>query len=217
MHESGRKPTLSSKRGRGRPKTMSDDDRRTLIVAAATELFIATGYGATSMEGIAAWCRISKKTLYRLFESKTALFAAVVEAHSQSMLALPGDYDDLPTAEALERIFRVDIDPEADRERMALLQLVMGEATRFPELGAILWAHGAERSRAALAAWLASQQRQGRLVAMDSDNAATMLMDLVFGPVSRQTRGPCELPGAEERRAYQRQCIRIFLDGARPR
>lgn len=217
MRDVGRKSILSPKRGRGRPKTMSDDDRRTLIVAAAREMFISNGYGGTSMDEIAARCRVSKRTLYRLFAAKTALFAAIVEAHRQSMLALPGDYDDLPTDEALERIFRVDIDPEADRERMALLQLVMGEATRFPELSSILWVHGAERARASLAAWLEGQQRRGRIAAPDADNAAWMLMDMVFGPVSRPSRGACGEAGAEKRRTYQRQCIRIFLDGARPR
>lgn len=217
MHENGRNSILSPKRKRGRPKTMSDDDRRVLIVATATELFISNGYGGTTMDEIAASCRVSKRTLYSLFEAKTELFVAIVEAHRQSMLALPGDYDDLPTAQALERIFRVDIDPEADRDRMALLQLVMGEATRFPELGSILRVHGAEPSHAALAAWIESQQRRGRIVALDADSAAWMLMDMVFGPASRQARGPCEGPRAEERRDYQRQCIRIFLDGACPR
>ena len=76
------------------------------------------------------------------------------------MLALPGDYDELPLDQALEKIFKIDIDPKADKERVALLRLVLMEALQFPELEDILRRHGGDRSREELANWLSEQCRR---------------------------------------------------------
>ena len=121
-------------RNRGRPKLASDDTQRLAIVDGARQLFVERGYGRTTTDDVAAQCRISKQTLYRLFPGKAALFAAVVEAHRYSMLALPGDYDALPLEQALAQIFQIDIDPKLDEDRMALLRLVTLETRQHPEL-----------------------------------------------------------------------------------
>lgn len=208
---------VPSRARRGRPKVHSDAAQRAVIVDTARALFVANGYGGTTMDDVAAACRVSKRTLYRLFPGKTELFAAIVEAHRPRMLALPGDYDHLPLDEALAQILRVDIDPVADLERMALIRLIMVETVRFPELEAIMWSHGADRSREALAEWLGRQHSLGRIGFDDAETAARILMDMIFGPLTRRTRGVSEWGDDAERRAYQRECIRVFLDGVRPR
>ena len=48
------------------------------ILDVATELFLAEGYGATSIEAVAQRARISKRTFYHRFPDKAALFGAVV-------------------------------------------------------------------------------------------------------------------------------------------
>ncbi|MFN3884759.1 MAG: TetR/AcrR family transcriptional regulator [Rhodocyclaceae bacterium] len=48
------------------------------LTAAALELFVEKGYAATRLEDIAAAAGVSKGTLYLYFESKEALFKAVV-------------------------------------------------------------------------------------------------------------------------------------------
>src|ERR1700692_529180 len=113
-------------RTRGRPKCVPDDTQCTLIVNNARRLFVKKGYGATTTDDIAAECKISKQTLYRLFPGKSALFVAVVAALSQKCLDLPRDDDDLPLADSLARIFMVDISEEAERERVEILRLVIG-------------------------------------------------------------------------------------------
>jgi hypothetical protein len=72
------------------------------------------------------------------------VFAAIIDDHRQEMLALPGDYDDLPIEEALARIFLVDIDEEADRERKALIRFVLVEGQHYPELAALLHERGGD-------------------------------------------------------------------------
>ena len=48
------------------------------IVAAALELFVERGFTATKLDDVARKAGISKGTLYLYFESKEALFRAVV-------------------------------------------------------------------------------------------------------------------------------------------
>lgn len=196
---------------------MSDEAQRALIVKDATKLLIEKGYGRTTTEDVAARCRISKQTLYRHFPGKHALFAAIVDSHRQSMLALPGDYANLPLDEALERIFRTDIDPQADRERVALLTLVVLEAQQLPELEDILQRHGGERSRAELAKWLGEQCRRGLMRIDDLDSAAGILMDMIFGAVIFKLGRGVKWPAQSERNAHIRRCVSIFLGGVMPR
>jgi AcrR family transcriptional regulator len=187
------------------------------IAETARALFIRQGYGQTTTDEVAARCQISKRTLYRLFPSKQDLFAAAVDAHRQAMLDLPGDDDDLPLTEALERIFRVDIDPEADRERGAFLRLVMIESEQFPELNDILRERGIDRSRSLLASWFARQRELGRIELDDVESGARMLMDMMFGAVAFKLGKDLALRQGEERKAHLQRCIGVFVNGIRPR
>jgi AcrR family transcriptional regulator len=48
------------------------------ILDVATELFLADGYGATSIEAVAQRAKISKRTFYHRFPDKAALFDATL-------------------------------------------------------------------------------------------------------------------------------------------
>ncbi len=212
-----RRTDETTRRPRGRPKVMSDAAQRALIVTEARKLLLEKGYGRTTTDDVAARCRISKQTLYRHFPGKPALIAAVVDSHRQSMLDLPNNYDGLPLDEALEKIFKIDIDPKADKERVALLRLVLLEALQFPELEDILRRHGGDRSREELAKWLSEQCRRGLMAIEDVDSVAQILMDMIFGAVVFKASRRLELPGPKERNAHIRRCIAIFLNGVVPR
>lgn len=202
---------------RGRPKLVPDDHQSAHIVEHARQLFLERGYGGTTTGDIAAACHVSKQTLYRLFPGKGALFTAVVEAHRQSMLDIGPDYHDLPLAEALEKIFRIDISPEADRERMALIKLVLTEAPLFPELGAIAEQYGREKSLAELSAWLRDNHECRKIVVDDTGWMASMLIDMIFGPTFSKIERDFEWPAHTERQAHIRRCINVFLNGIYPR
>jgi len=207
----------SCPRGRGRPKLMTDVEQAQIILAAARGVYLEQGFAGTTMENVAAVSHVSKRTLYRLFSSKTALFAAMVDAHAQTMLALPGAYDELPLVEALEAIFRLDIVSDSERERLALLRLFMIDARQFPELGALLRERGGDRSMALLGGWLERQRQNGRIEIDDAAIGAKMLMDMIFGAIILKSGEAPEWPGGGDRRAYLRRCIRVFINGVRPR
>jgi len=84
----------------GRPSRAESEKLGERILDAATSLFLAHGYGATSIEQVARKTRISKRTFYHRFEDKPTLFGAVVNrivetgTHA-SLVALGGIYSSL--------------------------------------------------------------------------------------------------------------------------
>jgi AcrR family transcriptional regulator len=82
---------------RRRPK-----DRKAQITRAAAEAFSAHGYHATSMEAIATRVGISAPALYRHYPSKYDMFATVVGALGQQLVACTDFVDEVSDAE-LER------------------------------------------------------------------------------------------------------------------
>ncbi|WP_018700357.1 TetR/AcrR family transcriptional regulator [Amorphus coralli] len=210
---SARAPAATPARPRGRPKLRSDDEQRDAIIQAANDLFVAHGYDRTTMDDVAARCGISKRTLYRLFPSKSELFASLIRAHRSCLLALPGDYDDMPIDRALERILRADLAPSEERQRHAILRLVRVESAQHPELGDILVREGGDQMRSALAAWLAGRAADGSIRLEEPEVAAHILLDMVFGTMV--IRGPDDplVPKGRDRAAHVRRCIAIFLHG----
>lgn len=202
-------------RRRGRPKVIPDDRQRDHVVETGRLLFLERGFGRTTMDEVASRARISKQTLYRFFANKSALFAAVVEAHRRSMLALPGDYDHLPIADALAAIARLDIGAEEDRERHALLEMAFHESVAHPELRQTILVHGVELAHEDLTRWLERRAATEPMAIDDPAGLARIFMDMVFG-ASRPPR-PGEAEPAEARRRRLAQCIDVFLEGILPR
>ncbi|AVA23417.1 TetR/AcrR family transcriptional regulator [Rhizobium sp. LEGMi198b] len=204
----------AARRPRGRPKTASDDAKRAEIVAEARATFHELGYGGTTMDLVAARCRISKQTLYRLFSSKTELFMAIIAEHRASMLALPRDpKENLPLDKALEQIFMIDIDEVAERDREAFIHFAVNEAQRFPEMASLLRTYGAEQSRQMLADWLRLQQKRGLIEIADAASGARMLMNMIFGAMISHPGKLNDWPDRETRLRHLRHCIAIFLAG----
>ena len=88
------------------------DQKRASIVKAAVEEFRSRGYYTASMNRIAEQAQISKRTLYRHFDSKEALFDAIIEELMQRMDHIPyEDFDeDKDLAEQLAAVATVEIE-----------------------------------------------------------------------------------------------------------
>ncbi|MDK2955131.1 MAG: TetR/AcrR family transcriptional regulator, mexJK operon transcriptional repressor [Desulfovibrionales bacterium] len=205
--------TTPKRSQRGRPKTVCHEQQKALIASAAQKLFAENGYARTTVDKIAATCRVSKQTLYRLFPTKLALFAAAVEAHRLEFLHFSPEYDNLPLDEALEKIFKIDNFDLKKQLCTSFLRLALVESARFPELKATLRRHGGDTSRRELSQWLEKQHRRGRIRVDDAFSAATILLDMVFGSLIRKEMGEFECTSAEHRRQYVKLCISVFLHG----
>jgi AcrR family transcriptional regulator len=95
------------------------DDLRARIVAAARDCFNHFGFGKTSMQEIAAACDMSAANLYRFYDGKLAIGAAVA-AYEQSVLLAACDQAvstaSPDVAERLIALFQTSID--ATRRKM---------------------------------------------------------------------------------------------------
>ncbi|WP_165610818.1 TetR/AcrR family transcriptional regulator [Pseudodesulfovibrio hydrargyri] len=195
---------------------MPDAKRREQIVQAAEKLFVDKGYAGTCTHEIAATCKISKQTLYRLFPGKLDLFVAVVEAHRLKMIDFGDGYDDVPLEQALARMFMIDMDQKDYEIRAGFLRTANMESLQHPQLGEILRQHGGQKALDGLTSWLDRQCGKGRLVIANTSLAARMLLDSFTGAVFLDALGGFSWPGREERTAHFKQCIDIFLHGALP-
>ena len=84
-------------------------ERREVIVRAAGQLFAREGYAGTRLDDIAAAAEVTKPIVYRHFESKKALYLALLAKHE----------DDLPTF--FERVS----DAPADLPPDALVRVIL--------------------------------------------------------------------------------------------
>ncbi|MEI2387783.1 TetR/AcrR family transcriptional regulator [Breoghania sp. JC706] len=200
-------------RSRGRPKLKPDCVQRQEILEAAKDLFLTRGYGKTTTDDIAAQCGISKRTLYRLYQSKIDLFAGIIESHRSQMFVLPKGRQDISATVALEYMFRIDLTPQEEAETEELLGIVATESDRCPELREIVRQHGAEVAIAQLAHWLSDRHNAGEVTIDDPHACAQILMDMVFGTLGKHLPERPSLPRGQARIEHIRRCISIFLHG----
>jgi AcrR family transcriptional regulator len=71
-------------------KRLAPEQRRALIVEAAGRLFGERGYGGTRLDDVAAAAGVTKPVLYRHFESKSALYLALLERHRADLGSFAG-------------------------------------------------------------------------------------------------------------------------------
>lgn len=190
------------------------DSRRQAYVAAAQRLFFAHGYGATSMNAIAAAVGGSKTTLWSLFPSKLALFEAVVEAIVRDYgRALTVDLDGAPDVETgLVRMGDSIMETIMSDSVTGIHRLVMGEAARVPELGRVMFERGPGPGMARFAAWLERQMQAGRLKHGDPALAAQQFAGMCrSGVVDRHLMGMVSPDNVEQGRREVRAAAATFL------
>jgi len=205
--------SVSPMRAKGRPKRVNDLDRRAEILQAAYEAFLELGFAKTTTGIVAAKAKISKRSIYELFVGKDELFAAVVRQHRHLVLDLPRPAGELaPLLDTLESMFRLDMEPEQEREREALLHLVVRESTLLPELSDYLYDEGVLQYREEIINWLEMEKARGRLSFEDAAVCAGMLMDMVFGALLPRRRIKDD-EGRALRKAHIRKRLGIFLRG----
>jgi AcrR family transcriptional regulator len=123
--------------------------RRTLIVAAAADLFAAGGYPAAGMDQIGAACGITGPAIYRHFDSKAAILAAVFDGIIDAVTARPAR-PRIDSSAADELLELVEVYAGAVAERRRLMAVFVREVHHLPpEHGAKL----AERQRGLVRRW----------------------------------------------------------------
>jgi TetR/AcrR family transcriptional regulator, mexJK operon transcriptional repressor len=212
-----RKASKSAARG-GRPSRADALQLRQRILQVATQLFLAEGYGSTSIEAVAARAGISKRTLYHRFDDKAALFAAAVHEITAQIRPPAG----VPLLEGtngrdiLRRlaglILRAALAPQA----LALHRLVNAESARFPELVRAVHGDGSTREAAALVSGvLARELRDSKLSAENRAFAAEQFIFMLVTVPQRRAMGFGEPMSAAELTLWVDRTVDLFLNGCR--
>jgi AcrR family transcriptional regulator len=108
------------------------------LVEAARLTFLDKGFAATRIEDIAARAGVSKGTVYLYFNTKEALFEAVIRANvvpviDQVIRAIRED-ETTPAMDQLKLIARVMYRDMVGTDRRKLLHMIVSEGPRFPWL-----------------------------------------------------------------------------------
>ncbi len=206
-------------RGRGgRPSRDAAERLGGRILEVATGLFLANGYGATSIEMVARAAGIAKRTFYHRYPDKAALFGAVVRGvvaklrpPADASLAADGPLE--PTLIGVARaILRASLSPEA----LSLFRVIVAESGRFPELAATVAAQGASQEGIArIAALLVRDDARTDANTLSAGFAAAQFLFMVMSVPQRRALGLGPAMSEEELEAWARDTVALFLRGWR--
>lgn len=177
-------------------KQLRNSKRRDAILDVAAEAFLKKGYAGVTMSWIAEKSGGSKATLWRHFSSKELLFEAVLERETVSVrnnisLSLQAE-DDFEVG--LRKFCLAFLEMVNHPDIIALNRLVMGEVSRFPEIGRIFLARGPHLINEQLSEYINKAMQNNLLIKKDAKVAARyissmclsgMHQDLLFDLVSR--------------------------------
>jgi AcrR family transcriptional regulator len=159
--------------------------KRKQILEGARCVFCAEGFDAASMGEIARAAKVSKGTLYVYFDSKEALFAALVadskQQTAEQLIELDPDAPDLRAA--LEEFARLLLRRVIQPDHIALVRMVIGASDRFPSLARAFYEAGPALGAARLGAWLEAETARGRLAVPDPQVAAWQFFGMCVQPV----------------------------------
>jgi TetR/AcrR family transcriptional repressor of mexJK operon len=206
-----------------KPSAELEDERRGAhkrgaILDAATSVFLRQGYLGTSMDEIAALAGVSKQTVYKHFADKERLFIEIVTStvneisdpvHEEVLnLQDSGDVEADLCDLARRQLARV-MQPRL----LELRRLVIGEASRFPQLGRTFYERGPGRTIAALATVFERLAARGVLRLEDPALAAAHFNWLIMSAPINQAMllGPDGIPAPADINRLADAGVRAFL------
>ena len=155
-----------------RPERVLGAQRREAILAVARDVFLEAGYEGASMSQIAARLGGSKGTLYSYFDSKQALFEAlIVETCAARGDAIFDIAAGLALPQTLHSIACAYIRLVMSDDAVRMFQIIAAEARRWPALGALFYESGPAAAITRLSRQLA-EHGAGAGLAIDNDVAA---------------------------------------------
>jgi len=214
-----RKTPAPARRG-GRPTRDEAAQLRDRILDAATELFFARGYGATSIEAVAKRARVSKRTFYHRYDDKAALFGDVLHRIIEGLRPPPA----IPLVagadltEILRRLAGLILHAALTPQALALHRLIVGESARFPKLAAAVTTEGATQEAIGLIAGILAQGASAGTLAFDDPRiVAEQFLYLVLSVPQRRALVLGKPMTAAEIDHWASAVVDLFLNGCRLR
>ncbi len=186
----GGQPHVAPLRKRGRPTADERRARESEILTRALGVFLHCGYGASTVDELAAAAQVTKRTLYTYYGDKAGLFAAMVRQLAATVSLDATSDDDTLEVLAARIVSRVHSD-----ELVGLHRLVIAESARFPELAETLHSSGDARHMARLAEHIRAEHGPGR------EPLAEPLFSLLLGEKHRRRLLGIDPPPTESQAA----------------
>jgi len=216
VRERRRAPARKAQRG-GRPSRSDALLLGDKILEAATELFLEEGFGAASIEAVAARAGISKRTFYHRFADKTALFVAVVQRIIEQIRP-PREVPLLEGAtlhDILRRLAGFMLHAALAPRAIALHRLISAESARFPELARAVYDQGWSEAIALIANLLARELHDAHLTPELRTFAAQQFIHMVVALPQRRALMLGAPLSAKELERWADDVVRLFLEGCR--
>jgi TetR/AcrR family transcriptional regulator, mexJK operon transcriptional repressor len=169
------------------------------ILAAAKRNFLASGFGAVTMDMIARDAAVSKATVYAHFAGKEELFGAVIGRECEHYFASfsAGELDPGDVRASLTVLGRRFLELVLSHDAIALHRIILAEVARFPVLGEVFWRAGPERERIQIEGFFRSADARGSLSVHDPRLAAEQFISLVRGDIQMRASLRLEAAAAE--------------------
>jgi TetR/AcrR family transcriptional regulator, mexJK operon transcriptional repressor len=189
------------------------------ILAGARQVFLEHGFAAATTDMVQRAAGVSKSTVYAHFPGKDALFAAVIGAECQK-LADRTRAERIKGKTVRETLIRIGtnlLETALSPPVIALYRIIVAEAARVPEAGAVLSDAG-KHMQHEVAAYLTEADRRGDIRVSDPGAAASDFEALVLHDIQKRcllgTRVP---PKASQIRKIVDAAVDVFLRAYAPR
>ena len=194
----------------------ASSSKRQSIIKGATTLFLKHGFNTVSMDKIAQSAPVSKATLYKYFDSKNDLLAAVVDELCgslwQSMEGVPIDSESVE--HNLKKIASAFVDLIFSAEGIAIYRLIVAECNDFPELGKLVYETGPKIALSQLEQYLHSINQRDQVNIKDPGFAADSFFSLLKCDLHFQCLlGIKAPPSAREKKALINQVVSFYMQG----
>ena len=198
---------------REKPDTSLESAKRRQILDGARRVFLADGFDGASMNDVARVAAVSKGTLYVYFDSKEALFEALIREDRKQQaerLVFPGDTN-VPR-EQLASFGRQLITLMTQPELIAQVRIVIAATAKFPSLGRAFYESGPCYGVSRLAGRLEEWREAGLLEFENGRVAAQQFIDLCkSGLFSACLFGASESISAEAIATNVESAVEVFM------
>lgn len=192
-------------------------DRRGQILEAAFEEFAAKGYKGATIKSIAGAAGLQSPALiYWYFPDKEALFDEVLESRAPILQAVADltPMMELPPEKVLRRLGEAYL--AFDKSNTQMMQLVLGEAIRRPDVAEKFIKGGPRRVLEFLKTYLERQVELGRLRPHDVRSSARAFIGMLIPQVAGKILLPALQSDGLTDDEHLQTTLNIFLDGLRP-
>jgi AcrR family transcriptional regulator len=198
---------------RPRQAEISDAAKLLHLIVSAEAIFLEKGFHTATMNDVAKAAGMSKKTVYKLIDSKAGLFEALMDHHAEK-LVMPAINDDWTTNEILVQFLLRLGEFLLSPAQISLIRLIMAEYTHSTDFGRIFHQKRVIKSKTQLESWLARAFAPDFCQVAEVREMSAMLFGMALGEFHLSVLigfRPVPTKAALTRRV--RYAVDVFLNG----